>query len=110
MESHQLYSASSHMKNRANWCEWIYCGIGDDIKDDIIYKAVNAYFPDSKIYFVSTRKESSQVNKQNVLERIKKGLGEYELFLWDANFKRVIEFNKIGVMRYGLIPNDITIP
>jgi hypothetical protein len=107
MESHLIYIASSRMKGVAHWNEWIYCGVGDDIKEDVINKAINEYFHDSILYFVSDRKESSEMNKQNILKRIKKELGQDELFLWDVNFKKVIEFNKIGTMRSGLIPTSM---
>jgi len=70
-------------------------------------KAINEYFQDSMLYFVSTRKESSEVNKQEIIERIKKELQQNELFIWDTNFKKAIGFNKIGVMRYGLVPTPI---
>jgi hypothetical protein len=103
MESHIIYSASSHLKDMAKWSEWVYCGIGDDIKEDIINRAINDYFQDSILYFVSNRKESGEISKQNILERIKKELGQKELFIWDTKFIKVIEFNKIGVMRNGFI-------
>ena len=102
------------MIHKANWGEWLYCGVGNDTKEDIIDKAINEYFIDSMLYFVSTRKESGEVNKQDILERIKKELEQNELFLWDTSFKKVIgfnkigvRFNKIGVMRYGLVPTSI---
>jgi hypothetical protein len=95
------------MKAMTNWNEWIYCGIGDDTKEDVIDNMINEYFQHSVLYFVSNRKESCEINKQNILERIKKELGQNELFVWDVNFKKVIEFNKIGVMRSGLVPTDI---
>ena len=107
MDSHLLYSVSSHMRGMANWNEWVYCGVGDDIKEDVIDKAIKEYFRDSTIYFVSTRKKSSEVNQKDILERIKKELVQDELFLWDADFKKVMEFNKIGVMRNGLVPNAV---
>jgi hypothetical protein len=91
----------------ASWNEWIYCGIGDDTKEDFINNMINEYFQDSVLYFVSNRKESGEINKRNILERIKKELGQNELFVWDVNFKKVIEFNKIGVMRNGFVPTVI---
>jgi hypothetical protein len=105
MESALIYSVGSHMKNIANWSAWVYCGIEDDIKEDVIENAVNEFFPDRMLYLVTNRKASGEVNKQDILERIKKGLGQNDFFIWDINFKKVIEFNKIGVMRNGLIPN-----
>lgn len=107
MHPHLIYSASSSMKNRANWSEWVYCGVGNDTKGDLIDKTINEYFHDSMLYFVSTRNGSSEVNKQDIVAKIKKELEQNALFLWDANFKKVIEFNEIGVMRNGLVPTHI---
>lgn len=103
MESNLIYTTSCHMRTIANWGEWIYCGIGADIKEDVITNAINEYFQDSILYFVSDRKESGEIDKQNILERIRRELGQKEIFLWDVNFKKAINFNKIGVMRSGLI-------
>jgi len=91
---------------KANWSEWVYCGVGSDTKEDVINKAVDEYFQDSIIYCVSNRRESSEVNKQNVLERIKE-LEQNNIFLCDANFKKVIWFDKIGVMRFGIVPTHL---
>ena len=107
MESHLIYTASSHMKGMANWNEWVYCGIEDDIKEDVISGSINEYFQDSVLYFVSNRKDSGEIDKQNILERLKQELGQNELFLWSTDFKKVIEFNKIGVMRSGLVPTTM---
>jgi hypothetical protein len=96
-------TASSHLRGLAKWSEWVHCGIGNDTKEDIINRAINDYFQDSILYFVSKRKESGEIDKQNILERIKKELGKKELFIWDTCFSKVIEFNKTGVMRSGLI-------
>jgi len=68
---------------------------------------VNEYFQDSTLYFVTDRKESSEINKQDILQRINKELEQKELFLWDVNLKKVMEFNRIGVMRKGLISTSV---
>lgn len=107
MDSHLIYTVSSNLKGKANWNEWIYCGVGDDMKEDIVSNAINQYFQDSILFYVSTRKESREINKQDIVERIKKDLPLYEIYIWNTTFKKAIEFNKIGVMRNGLVPNAI---
>lgn len=107
MEPDLIYSASSHMKNVVNWNEWKYCGIGADIEKDVIDNMVKEYFEESTLYFVSNRKESGKINKDDLLERVKKELGQNELFVWDVNFSKVIEFSKIGVMRSGYVTTPI---
>lgn len=103
MESHLIYSASSHLKNIADWSEYIYCGVGDDTKDDIIENAVNEFFYDPLIYFVINRIESGEVYKKDVLRIIKKQLAQNDLIFWDTDFKKVLAFNHIGVMKKGVI-------
>lgn len=103
MEPHIIYSATSHLKGRATWSEWVYCGTGDNTNEDIITRAINDYFQDPILYFVSNRKESGEISKLDISERIKKELSQTELFIWDTKFIKVIEFNKIGVMRNGLV-------
>ncbi len=95
------------MKDKTNWGEWIYCGVGSDIKEDVIDEAIKEHFLDSILYFVSTRKGSSEINKQDILEKIKKELAQNELFIWDTNFKKVIKFDKIGVMVNGVVPTGM---
>ena len=107
MDAHLIYSSSSHMKSVVTWSEWVYCGIGDDIKEDVIEKTVNEYFQGSLLYFVTNRKESEEMNKMKIFEMIKTRLGQIEISIWDSNFKKVIEFNKIGVMRSGFIPISV---
>jgi hypothetical protein len=104
MESHIIYSASSHMKHKAIWSDWIYCGVGNDLKRDVIVNAINELLKDSTLYFVNTRKDSTKISKMNILERIGTDLDKHDLFIWDAHFEKVIELNKIGVMRSGFVP------
>lgn len=68
--------------------EWIYCWVGADIKIDIINKMINKYLLDSTLYFVTDRKESGEINKQDILQKISKELEQKELFLWDVNLKK----------------------
>ncbi|MFT3681034.1 MAG: hypothetical protein QM791_12220 [Ferruginibacter sp.] len=103
MEPYIIYSASSHMKDKVAWNEWVYCGIGNDLKKDTIANAINEYFEDSTLYFVNVRKNSTDIKKENVLERIETELEKHDLFIWDSLFEKVMEFNKIGVMRKGII-------
>jgi hypothetical protein len=106
MEAHLIYTTHSHLKNLVIWSEWIYCGVGTDIKEDVINKMVHEYFGDVIIYLVTNRTESGEINKPDILGKIKKELERKELFLWDTNLKKVIEFNKIGVMRKGLVSDS----
>ena len=97
-----MYTVNSNLKNRVNWSEWIYCGVGDDMKEDLVRNAIDQYFQDSTVFYVTTRKESLEIDKQKIVKRIKNDLPQHEVILWDTSFKKAIQFNKIGVMRNGI--------
>ena len=103
MESNIIYSASSHMKAKVNWNVWIFCDVGSDIKKDVIVKAINEHFGNEKLVFVNTRKNSSELSKEYILERIENELEKHEIFIWDIYFNKVVELNKIGVLRNGIV-------
>jgi hypothetical protein len=42
-----------------------------------------------------------QVSKSSIEQVIDGLLGFQNFLIWDANFKKVMEFNKIGTLRYG---------
>ncbi len=107
MDSHLIYTVSTKLRESANWSEWVYCGVGDDMKEDIVSNAINEYFQDTLLFYVNTRKDSGEINKQDVVEKIKTELSQQELFLWDTSFKKTIQFNEIGVMRNGLVTTSI---
>ena len=86
--------------------EWIYFGDGKGVNENIVIEAIISHFKDDSLFLVSTRQDSFKINQKDK-ERI---IGEVQkftnLFIWDKNFKRVIEFNYIGVMRCGEIRNN----
>ena len=90
------------MTRVVEWNEWFYCGVGDDTKEEVINNAINEYFPDSNLYFVTDRRESREMDKRDISERIKKELAQSNIFLWDVNFRKVMEFSTCGTMRSGL--------
>ena len=71
MDSHLIYTVSSHKKCIANWNDWIYCGIEDDIKEDVINKSITEYFQSPTLYFVINRRESLEIRKDHLLQNIK---------------------------------------
>jgi hypothetical protein len=95
------------MATKAEWSDWIFCGVGSDTKDDVIKQAVDDYFQDAGLFCVSTKKASGEIIKQNILGRIK-DLEQNDILICDANFKKAIWFNSIGVMKYGVVPMPLS--
>lgn len=109
MEPSLIYSASSSLKYKVAWIEisaeteWIYFGAENEVNKPIVIKSINEYFPDSHLYIALNRRDSRQANKYEIGEAIDSILGMQDFLIWDTKFKKVIEFNHIGVMRKGHI-------
>jgi hypothetical protein len=109
LETALIYAASDSLKYKVNWInvsaetEWIYFGAEFEANKLLVVKNVTDYFPDSSLFIVTTRKESMAINKNDLIKSIDNILGFKDFFIWDSQFKRVIEFNHIGVMRQGYI-------
>lgn len=54
-----------------------------------------------KLYLAWKRMNSMETNQKEILKLTENVLGLDDFFPWDADFKKVIEFNKIGVFRCG---------
>jgi hypothetical protein len=109
MESSLIYSASRSLKHKVNWIkvsaetEWIYFGAQDEANKPIVVKSINEYFPDSTLYIALGRKDSRQADKCEIGEAIDNILGIQDFLIWEMGFKKVVEFNHIGVMRRGYV-------
>lgn len=78
--------------------EWFY--IGDDTLK--LNSLIDLVFADEQpLYLVTDRHSSKQLSKSETFENTKNLLEKTQFSIWDLNFKKVIEFNKIGVYRIG---------
>ncbi len=75
------------------------------MRKEFIIKSIDEYFVDNTLYISWTRKESKEVRKENINDAIENILGVHDFSIWDTNFKKVMEFNKNGVMRFGQVKN-----
>lgn len=111
MDSKLIYSASEGIKYKIIWVkktpdsEWIYIGEKNNLNKQILRDTINEYFDDTTLLIAVNRKDSIHINKIDVFERIEKIIGIQDFKIWDIKFNRVIEFNKIGVMRLGKVFN-----
>ncbi len=106
MDTRIIYEASETMKLKANWdkfgeSEWIHFGTGSKVNIELVNKSIDQFFVDNILYLATTRKESIEISKNDIKESIISLLGKSDFFIWDAQFQKVIEFNKIGVYRQG---------
>ena len=98
------------MKLKTTWTkvtvdsEWTYFGNGREVNRGIVNDSINNHFPvDRSLYISWTRQQSFEADKSETIELIEELLGKESFFIWDTKFKRVIEFNSIGVMRRGQV-------
>ena len=109
MEPLLIYSASQSLKYKISWIkiseetEWIYFGAGNEADKPIVIKSIKEYFSDSSLYIAINRRDSRQTVKHEIGETIDNIIGIQDFLIWDIEFKKVIEFNHIGVMRRGYI-------
>lgn len=102
MDSKNIYISSQTYLKSVNWIrnnsdtEWMYIG-NDTLK---IGSLIDNFFElESQFYFVTDRHNSKQVDKKQILERTKDYLENNGFLVWNLRFKKIIEFDKIGVYR-----------
>lgn len=107
MDSRLIYSASQAAKYNVTWTkvtpdsEWIYFGDTNKIDKSLIIKTINEHFSDPVLLVALNRQESIEIDKSDIDKSIEKIIGIQDFCIWDLHFKKVIEFNRIGVMRRG---------
>lgn len=108
MDSRLIFAASGKLKPQVSWVkntetEWVYFGAGDEVNQDIVRDILNNYFEDPLLRVCWTRHDSFELDKNDFFATTKDILGYQDFMVWDASFDQAIEFNKIGVFRYGKV-------
>jgi hypothetical protein len=108
MDSKLIFQTSQHLKLKVKWnmltnTEWAYFGVGEEINKECIKTIIEEYIDDYKIVIAYTRQDSFETDKGQLLKSIESILSNHDFFLWDSKFKKVIEFNHIGVFRKGSV-------
>ena len=81
--------------------EWVYFGTKGEVIKEIVMENIKTHFSDDNLYVVRQRNNSFQTSKDNSLEAITDLLGVEDFSLWNQPLDRVIQFNRIGVLRRG---------
>lgn len=106
MDNHLIYTVTKRLISHVVWQEtpdvgWLYCGLSDDLKTDLLIECINTHFLDEKIYFVLDRKQTCALDKANAITTIASNIDKRDFSLWSLDFKKVMNFNKIGIFRIG---------
>jgi len=67
----------------------------------LLTESINSHFLDEKIYLVLDRKKTSELNTVNAITTIASNIDKRDFSLWSLDFKKVMDFNKIGIFRIG---------
>lgn len=83
---------------------WQYCGRSDDLKVSLLAQAIERQFADdNNVYFIFSRHDSRLEPKADLIDLITSNIDERNFTLWSENFCKVMEFNSIGVYRFGVV-------
>jgi hypothetical protein len=106
MDSKNIYITSDTYLRMVSWEkqgeeEWIYLGVGKDFELDKASQLVRSTLKTEEIYIVTDRKNSRVLLVEDIIKGIEMELNASSFVLWDSSFRRVVEFNRIGVARKG---------
>jgi hypothetical protein len=102
MDSKQLYVAAGHLSSIVNWDkDWTHFGTGTDIKSDLINELIDKFLMDETLNFVHDRRDSGRHHKDEMKNIIQDLLGDDDFQLWNESLTKVIDFNRIGVLKLG---------
>ncbi|MDI3321178.1 hypothetical protein [Pinibacter soli] len=115
MDSRLIYEANKKAIGKVDWVrqadsEWVYCGVKEDFKNELIASEFNEFFNEGSFYFSKTRKDSFECAKPDLMKHVEELIGVSGFCIWDKEFKKVIEFNAIGTFRKGEFSKGIISP
>lgn len=105
-----IYIKSQHLRTKLEFIiygdtEWIYFGAAEEANLAKIAKEINNWFNNVQLYVSLTRNDSFLTDKSKFIENVNNIIGHKDFLVWDTDFQRCIEFNRIGVFRAGKISN-----
>ncbi len=105
MESRLIYESSKTFESKVKWTrkpntesEWIFF---DLTQSDTIEFLINDFFIADNLHVSLGRHDSYSLNKIETFKAIKSLIGQVDFKIWNDNFTKTIEINKIGVYRTG---------
>ncbi|GEO02521.1 hypothetical protein AAE02nite_01850 [Adhaeribacter aerolatus] len=106
MDSKNIYISYQHYSNEIEWemhedSEWIYVGADDEFKKEKATELIDSFFEESAIYFITDRRNSALIEKNTAISKIMEAIEEFDPALANADFSKIMEFDKIGVVRKG---------
>lgn len=109
VESRIIFEKSEYLKFKVIWpkvndSEWIYFGDGNDVIYDIVLRQFEIHFLNPALFISFNRTNSFETTINMAITTLQHLLGRENFIAWDDSFTKAIEFNNIGVLRFGQIP------
>ena len=82
-----------------------YFGDSNDANTMLVINTINSHFTDEILYIALTRKKSTVTARKKIKQAIDNLAGFDNFLIWDAYFKKAIEFNRIGTLGCGELKN-----
>lgn len=106
MDSKNIFLAANHMKGKIDWNkqndnEWSYVGDKNNFQNDQVMEFINQYFEEAELYFVIDRHNAYSIPKEQATIELQNRVKNRDAIVCNHSFTRMIEFNHIGVARYG---------
>lgn len=108
-DSRLLFETNKTYINKVEWIdfdnngsEWKYLGIDENINETDIESIINKFFKTDNFNLIISRNESLNIDKNELLTKVLKIFRSTDFTIWDTNFNKIVEFNKIGIYRIGV--------
>ena len=110
MESRLIFETDKTYKDKIEWIkpsetsesEWIYLSFVDGLYEKVFLDLINEYLNSDILYIVISRKNSFEIKKEHIISEVKEHLENVDFTIWNQEFNKVIEFNKIDIYRKGI--------
>ncbi len=79
----------------------MYLGVGKEFREVEAVELVNSFFSENDIFFITDRHNSFMIGKSEAILKVKEYIAENDPVLANKDFSKMIEYNKIGVVRKG---------
>lgn len=113
MNSYLIFQINKTLIPKVEWIklssegesEWQFISVEKGIKTKVFEEIVKNHLTTDFFIFSLSRKSSSRISYSELIDRI---LLEYEtqnFIIWDDSFQNILEFNNVGIYRYGTYNN-----
>jgi hypothetical protein len=108
-DSRLLFETNKTYINKVEWIdidnngsEWKYLGIDENIDETDIKFIINEIFKTDNFNLIISRSESFNIDKNELITKVLNIFRSTDFTIWDSDFNKIVEYNKIGIYRIGI--------